>query len=67
MLNEDALNQISSPEDQFVNRRRFDMRKRLVELNYRRDRLERELNAVNSALFLLNREIEIHQRALEFS
>ncbi len=47
-----------SARSDYRERRRLNMKKRLVVLHYRRDRLERELQAINSALLQLDGQIQ---------
>ena len=47
-----------SPPSDYRDRRRLDMKKRLGILHYRRDRLERELNAIKTALLTLDHQMQ---------
>ena len=55
-----TLNQpkrLSSTKNQYKERQMIAMKKRIGTLKYRRERLTHELNAINSALFELNKQI----------
>ncbi len=46
------------PKTEYHERRRLEMNKKLGVLNYRRDRLERELEAIKTALINLNHQMQ---------
>ncbi len=46
-----------SSRNEYRNRRRQEMKKRLGVLHYRRERLERELEAIKAALFSLDQQM----------
>ena len=48
----------ASANKDYKRRRHLEMKKRIGILHYRRDRLEHELDAIKSALFNLNKQIQ---------
>ena len=43
-------------------RNHMELKRRCVELHYRRDRLERELQAINTALLILDKQMDRDKR-----
>ena len=59
MINPFSKNQPNQKED-YMKRSQAEMQRRLVELQFKRSELERELKIVNEVLFSLGREMEQH-------
>ena len=54
----DSYSSNYSLKNDYKERRRLEMKRRLGLLNYRRERLERELGAIEISLFTLNKQIQ---------
>ncbi len=51
----------------FGKRRQMEIKKQVGVLSYRRDRLERELSAINSALLALDKQMDIDKKYEQLS